>query len=265
MEQEEKILHYFSVLKEEGTIGSAYLFIGQNAELINSIIKIIDCRESVRFCDACWDCTRIAAHNHPDLFLVSPDPLTVKIEQIRQAQYFLSLKSFRAQRKVVIIQQAEELTYEAQGAFLKTLEEPPKNSFIALCVSKNDGILPTVLSRVRKIYLPVRESPIDKHYPESVFEFLRGSKLEFKNREDLSCFLWTLIVMIRDTLVYKVSLQNNRLLKTDNYGIILKSLGVEELMCLLNDVFKIYNAYTTVNENLALNLLRLRLHCTEGI
>lgn len=71
----------------------------------------------------------------------------IKIESVRHADKFLSLKPFVSQRRVVIIEEANKLTIEAANALLKLLEEPPAQAQIVL-VSNDEHALPsTVVSR----------------------------------------------------------------------------------------------------------------------
>ncbi|WP_297453337.1 DNA polymerase III subunit [Persephonella sp.] len=95
---------------------------------------------------------------HPDLKLISPEK-EIKIDQIRQIIDFLKLKSVSG--KVVIIEKAEKMNKEAANALLKTLEEPPENSMIILTTSNQNAILPTVVSRTRKIrFKPLKKEEI---------------------------------------------------------------------------------------------------------
>lgn len=52
-------------------------------------------------------------------------------------------------KKVVIIENADEMAESARNAFLKLLEEPPETLEIILLTTKRGAILPTILSRVR--------------------------------------------------------------------------------------------------------------------
>ena len=169
----DKILDYFELLKRNDLLGSSYLFIGDGYPVVTDIFKLINCKDHPRFCGACWDCGRIAEGKHPDVFLIEPDPSTIKIERIREAQYFLSLKSFRLKKKVVFVKGAESFSEPAANAFLKTLEEPPKNTFIAVCSRTVDGLLPTIISRCRKIFLPFNEK-VDAVEPGVLYDFLEG-------------------------------------------------------------------------------------------
>lgn len=54
-------------------------------------------------------------------------------------------------RKVFVISEADKMNPQASNAFLKVLEEPPKNSIFILTTSRPDSILPTISGRCQKI------------------------------------------------------------------------------------------------------------------
>lgn len=259
IKEEEKILDYFSLLKKRRILGTSYLFIGDNFSLVKGVVKLISCSENALFCDICWDCERINSENHPDLFLIEPQNFSITIKRIKESQGFLQLKSFHSKKKVLIIKGGENLGHEAAGAFLKTLEEPPKNSFIAICVSKLEGLLPTIVSRCRKIFLPFKQTEIDSSSIRLVSHFLNGERIKFKNRKEFSHFLWTLIVSLRDYFVFQTTNGNNHLLKTRENQDFLKPYRPEEMEGILGDILKIYSMRNNINENLALNLIKMKL------
>lgn len=59
----------------------------------------------------------------------------------------INKKPYEGDKKVIIIYEANKMTAEAQNAFLKTIEEPPKGVFIILLSEKLEGILETIRSR----------------------------------------------------------------------------------------------------------------------
>lgn len=73
--------------------------------------------------------------------------------------------------KVFIIDEAELLATEAQNALLKTLEEPPAETYIVLVTSRPDRLLPTILSRCQFVQF----GPLDD---EAMAAWLRQSGLE---------------------------------------------------------------------------------------
>ena len=75
----------------------------------------------------------------------------IKIEQIRELIYKLSLKPYSSKYKVAVIDEAEELTLEAANALLKALEEPKSYTVIILITANPEKLPQTILSRVQKI------------------------------------------------------------------------------------------------------------------
>ncbi len=257
VELERKIINYFALLKKREILGPAYIFIGSNSLVVNKLLKLINCRESQSYCGRCWSCRRVDDRHHPDLLVVEPEGLSIKVDSIRNAIRFLSLKGYYSSKKVLLIKDADKLTQESANLFLKTLEEPPGNSFIGLCVSKLEDVLPTINSRCRKIYLPFfsshelkESSRPDKINPSSFF-FGRSQARPFpkaaffKERKDFALFLEDLVVSLHNQL--KESLGSK------------KTLRPEKLIKGIEDIFRIYQAHNTVNINLALNLIKMRL------
>lgn len=54
-------------------------------------------------------------------------------------------------KRLIIIDYAERMTHQAQNAFLKLLEEPNDNIYFILISNSISKLLPTILSRVKKI------------------------------------------------------------------------------------------------------------------
>ncbi len=253
------VVDYFKILKKHSSLGTSYAFVGENLDLVFEIIKTIACEESQDFCDSCWDCQRLKAANHPDLFIVEPEGLSIKIAKIRESIQFLSLKSFRLAKKVVVIKEAQHLTLPAANAFLKTLEEPPKNSFIAVCTSKLEGLLPTINSRCRKIFLPRDEKEAKLLDFDLVSAFLKGRDLEFKDRKQFKAFVWNFILLLRVQLLLKTGFKNKQLPHSFEHEIIFGSKRSDQIELILDELLKIYQASNSVNINLALNLIKMRI------
>ena len=65
------------------------------------------------------------------------------------------MKPYHGHAKVFIIDEAELLGNEAQNLLLKTLEEPPPNTFFILVTTRPDTLLPTILSRCQTVLFGV--------------------------------------------------------------------------------------------------------------
>ncbi len=88
----------------------------------------------------------ISGPGHPDLARYGLELLTVdEVRRIREDQ---ARKPLAANRLVLIIE-APRMTSEAQNALLKVLEEPAESAVFFIVVPRLDGLLPTLLSRVR--------------------------------------------------------------------------------------------------------------------
>lgn len=92
---------------------------------------------------------------HPDVHIAEPESKSrrITIDQVRELERSLQMRSLRGGRKVVILFDADRLVESAANAFLKTLEEPPRNSHILLVSNFPEMLLETILSRCIEIPL----------------------------------------------------------------------------------------------------------------
>ena len=66
----------------------------------------------------------------------------------------LSTKPISAQKKVFVLLNAEVINEIAQNKLLKSLEEPNESAIFVLTTTKTDKLLPTILSRLHKVFVP---------------------------------------------------------------------------------------------------------------
>jgi DNA polymerase-3 subunit delta' len=102
-------------------------------------------------CDECSSCKKIDSGVHPDLLVISPEGGQIRIEEIRSINDTLSLKPFEGRWKVVVVDEASTMNPYAANAFLKTLEEPPKDSLIILVSSNPERLPDTIRSRCSRV------------------------------------------------------------------------------------------------------------------
>jgi DNA polymerase-3 subunit delta' len=94
----------------------------------------------------------ISAHPSVKTILPEKDKRTISIEAIRELQHFIKLKLPNPEAKrLILIPDADTMTHEAQNALLKVLEEPPARTFFILTASREQYLLPTVVSRVQRL------------------------------------------------------------------------------------------------------------------
>jgi DNA polymerase-3 subunit delta' len=101
---------------------------------------------------------RIEHHNHPDLQILRTEGKTGShsIDSMRELSHQVYQAPFEAPCKVFIIYDADRMAATSANALLKTFEEPLESSVLILLSHHAEGILPTVLSRCRKVpFIPV--------------------------------------------------------------------------------------------------------------
>ena len=73
----------------------------------------------------------------------------------------IALSPYLADKRVVIINDAETMNEAAENSLLKTLEEPTGDVVFILVTANKDLLLPTILSRCMKLYFaPLSEDEI---------------------------------------------------------------------------------------------------------
>ncbi len=98
----------------------------------------------------------------PDVLNLEAEP-SISIQKIKTLTKFLSQKPYQNDQKIVFIPQAEKITFEAQNALLKTLEEPPAHSLIILVSPHQNQLLPTIISRC-EIHQLVPDSSLNPQF-----------------------------------------------------------------------------------------------------
>lgn len=99
-----------------------------------------------------------AIENNPDYFeLRIKDKQSIGIKEVKEMISWLQMKPFQASSKVAVVLEAEKLTTEAQNSLLKTLEEPPRNSYIFLLTNNHKTLLQTIISRTEVLRLDNNE------------------------------------------------------------------------------------------------------------
>jgi hypothetical protein len=104
------------------------------------------------------------------------DRSAILIEQIRFVIQRLMHMPPKGTRRVVLILEADRMTDEAANCFLKTLEEPPLDTFFVLTSSRPDYLLPTIRSRCRTVpFSYVRGDQVKAVVFDGTDDYLLGS------------------------------------------------------------------------------------------
>lgn len=137
---------YLRRVLEHGKRAHAYAFLGPQGAGKMTIAE--------HFVANLLGVTREQLTTHPDVTLLGREEddkgnkrQTISLEVIKEACERLGLSAVHS-LKVVIIDDADMMTLQAQNALLKTLEEPQGQSLVILLGQDRARLLPTILSRV---------------------------------------------------------------------------------------------------------------------
>ena len=110
-----------------------------------------------------------------DILVARPESKSrrIVIAQIRDLEHALQMRASNGRRKVAIIPDADRLQTEAANAFLKTLEEPPKDSLLLLLSALPEALPETILSRCIAIPLDPNGQPQRRNEEEKLVELLQ--------------------------------------------------------------------------------------------
>lgn len=143
---------------QRNRLAHAYLFAGPRGTgkeaMATTLAQALNCAELTNdVCGKCDSCRSIAAKTHSDVYWVRPESKSrrIEVDQIRDFERAVSLKSGGARTKVGVIVDADCMNESASNAFLKTLEEPPDRTLILLLTNEPQRLLPTILSRCLRV------------------------------------------------------------------------------------------------------------------
>ncbi len=146
-------LEYLSRAHERGRLGHAYLISGPPGSgkrgLASDLSNLVSGARS----------EDVFASPPPGVYVAEPESKSrrIVIDQVRALEHALQMRSGNGHRKVAIIVEADRLQPQAANAFLKTLEEPPKDSLLILLSAMPEALLDTILSRCVAVPLAAEE------------------------------------------------------------------------------------------------------------
>lgn len=135
--------------------------IGKNTVALR-LAQTLNCVSEPRIaggCGTCISCTKIEKGIHPDVIVVTRqidlakrnDMKYITIEQVRAMQQDLALRPLEGRVRVVVIDDAADMSDFAQDALLKTLEEPPKHAVLLLVTLSPESLFETIRSRMQPL------------------------------------------------------------------------------------------------------------------
>lgn len=152
------------------------------AEQFSQLLLCESSQGAPKPCGTCDGCRWYLAGTHPDFRRLEPESLArraawdeesdasaptasraakpsqeIKVDQVRGLDNFLSLRSHRGRRRVVLVHPAEAMNLNAANALLKALEEPQPGAHFILVSHRPARLLPTIRSRCAAMPMAVPE------------------------------------------------------------------------------------------------------------
>ena len=162
---------------ESGKLAHSYLFYGElnplKTEAAFLMAQSIIEGSGTFACEECEQCKRIRQLKHLDVIYINGYKASIKVNDIEQLMMeFSKTASEQSGRKVYIIDNINNSSQKVLNMILKFMEEPGSRSTYGIFLSDNiDGLLPTVVSRCRRVEFKTRDfSYLIAEYEKHGFE-----------------------------------------------------------------------------------------------
>lgn len=119
-------------------------------------------------CGVCHECHTVLAGSHADVSVVRTEKLSIGVDEVRDLVRRSALAPVGRRWQVMIVEDADRLTEQANNALLKAIEEPSAHTVWILCAPTVEDLLPTIRSRCRLVTLSTPTT-------DEVAAFLRGA------------------------------------------------------------------------------------------
>lgn len=151
----QRVLDNFKIAIQNNNIGHAYIFEGPDGigrrETALSFASMLMCEAEDFPCGHCKTCQLFMQGSNPDFQEIDSGDKNIGVEDIRSLLKGLVIRPLYSKYKVIIINNADKMTVQAQNALLKSLEEPPFYVIFIMTVQSISAITQTIRSRCQRI------------------------------------------------------------------------------------------------------------------
>jgi DNA polymerase III subunit delta' len=252
----ENVRKYFQEAIYSGTLSHAHLIVGEDG-IGKSFLarefarKILGKQEEKQYVDILE-------------FKVGKNKKFIGVDEIRDIIEEINKRPFEGDKKVIIIYKGEKITVQAQNAFLRTIEEPPKGVFIFILCESSELILDTIKSRCQihklnklnsyeiKLFLNKKYPDINKNEFETMLSFcdgIPGRAEKFKENEGFKAIRNITVKL----LININNMKDNDILSYEEQFVKFKDSWEEILWLLLSYIRDILIYKDTGKEELVIN------------
>ena len=132
--------------------------------------KDIFCEENNSPCENCANCIKINHSNMVDLMFYPKNDKKLMVDDINEIVTDCYIRPMSSKYKIYVLENFDESTVQAQNKILKTLEEPPTNVIFILTCKNELKVLPTILSRSKKVNEIQIDSRLIEKYLQDIVE-----------------------------------------------------------------------------------------------
>lgn len=145
----EEVLTSFAEAKRSGHLSHAYIIEGTEGSGKLTLARAIAMTVVCTPCYSCPTCKKIMSGTHQDICeIVHRDKSKqISIQEIRDLLKEVYIKPAECDKKIFIIENAQQMSADAQNSLLQVFEEPPKNVMFFLLTESRNLLLPTLKSR----------------------------------------------------------------------------------------------------------------------
>lgn len=137
--------------KTNGLLGHCYMLICDDQTACNSLCtllaRLVLCDDDG--CGVCRSCIRVDKDSHTELVRLTQ----YNADSVREFLEYSYYSIGEGKYKVMLIEAFDKIEPKIQNTLLKTLEEPCDGVVFILGTTKPSGVLPTIKSRAKKLYL----------------------------------------------------------------------------------------------------------------
>ena len=136
--------------ESQARICHAYMFVSKDENYLKKFCEMVSMLLIGKDDDNI--CLRIEKHSHPDVLFYGENS-NIVVDDISEIIEKSQVTPFEADKKIFVLLGSENMNEASQNKLLKTIEEPPTNTYFILGAKNTSRTLQTILSRVKLIEL----------------------------------------------------------------------------------------------------------------
>lgn len=207
----ERQIKYLEKVLKNGRFAHAYLFCGPEGvgkfTIAKAVAKFFYCQNyrGLGEIDECSRCKLIEENLHPPVIILDPENTLVSkkdtrkeipIGDIRELKRRLAFAPVLNEWRVVIINQTDKMSKEAEAAFLKLLEEPGSQVLFILVSASKDILSQTIISRTQVINFSLLSTGVLADFLKTKFKDADLTRQNFP-KENLDGLLREILLLAR--------------------------------------------------------------------